>query len=216
MNVEYDIVLTWGGLILVLEFVVVLYFNKHKIQYWSLLQNKKRIEAANCIVERDHIYFPKGYYFKFGYLKNKDKLPFSVINEIRTNTFPITARINTNEIVFLLGLDEEKCIQLKDQANIILTNPMDNWSLICEEFLDTECSVELKERILQRLEKNGIHPNEVAQIKKHIASRMLFRTFISWEWQYYGQFDVLKALWFLNSKKYWWTMDIALRTHKKQ
>lgn len=181
----------------------------------SIQKNKNRIESTNCIVAEDHIYFPKGYYFKYGYLKDKKKLPFSVINEIRINTRPVTAKINTNEIIFLQGLDKKQCIEIKEKSNISLTTPVDNWSLLCDEFLDTEFSETQKENVIQLLKENGIDKDEVYQIRKRISSRMLFRTFFSWEWIYYGQFDVLKQLWPMSYKKYWWTMEIALRNKKK-
>lgn len=177
----------------------------------SIQKNKNKIENANCVVAEGHIYFPKGYYFRYGYLKGKKKLPFSVINEIRTNTLPVTAKINTNEIIFLQGLDEKKCIEIKEKSNICLTTPTDNWSLLCDEFLDTEFSQEQKENVIQLLKENGIDKDEVSQIRKRISSRMLLHTFFSWEWMYYGQFDVLKQLWPLSHKKYCWTMEIALR-----
>ncbi|MBN1250792.1 MAG: hypothetical protein JXR51_00825 [Bacteroidales bacterium] len=40
---------------------------------------------------------------------------------------------------------------------------------------------------------------------------MLLWTAVSWEWIYYGQYDVLKQIGYLNENKYWWTMDIALK-----
>ncbi|PKV50033.1 hypothetical protein ATE84_2079 [Aquimarina sp. MAR_2010_214] len=180
----------------------------------SIQKNKNKNKSADCVVAEDHIYFPKGYCFKYGFLKNKKKLPFSIIDEIRTNTFPVTAKINTNEIIFLQGLDEKKCIEIKEKSNISLTTPVDNWSLLCDEFLDTECSNEQQEDVIQLLMENGINRDEVNGIRKRISSRMLILTFFSWEWMYYGQFDVLKQLWPLNQKKYWWTMEIALRSKK--
>lgn len=106
-------------------------------------------------------------------------------------------------------------MRLKKKSNISLTTPVDNWSLLCDEFLDTEFSETQKENVIQLLKENGIDKDEVYQIRKRISSRMLFRTFFSWEWIYYGQFDVLKQLWPMSYKKYWWTMEIALRNKKK-
>lgn len=176
-------------------------------------RNKNKIEATNCIIKEDYIYFPKGYYFKYGYLKNKKKLPFSVINEIRINTFPVTAKINSNEIVFLLGLDQDECVKIGEKFSIDVIKPIDNWSWLCDDFLDTEFTQKQKDNTILLLEKNGIPKEEIKSIRKRISSRMLYYTFLSWEWQYYGQYDVLKQLWPLNSEKYWWTMDIALRNN---
>lgn len=40
---------------------------------------------------------------------------------------------------------------------------------------------------------------------------MLLRTYASWEWVYYGHYDVLNEFRPLNEREYWWTMEIALK-----
>ncbi len=173
-------------------------------------RHKKKMDAAKCVIKDDHIYFPKGYEFNYGILKDKNKLPFDLIDEIRYNTFPISAKVNGNEIVFLKGILKGD-LPLIQKANIPITQPQDNWELICEEFLDTEFDDEVEQRTLQLLEQSGISVEEVKKIRKKLESRMLAQTFITWEWVYYGQYDVLYAIQPLNETEYWWTMNIALR-----
>ena len=185
-------------------------FEKQWDKWQSNLQ-QKRIKKTLCTIENNHFYFPKGYYFKHGYLKYKKELPFEIINEIRLNTFPITALINHNEIIFLCGLTQTD-FDNWPHATCPLTNPTDNWSLICEEYLDTEYSSEEKQATNETLIKNGFSNDELIEIKNKISSKMNRLTFHTWEWEYYGQYDVLKQFLVLSETTYWWSMDIALKT----
>ncbi|UTW66314.1 hypothetical protein KFE94_16940 [bacterium SCSIO 12643] len=200
------------GFILFLSAALVFTF-QNKLDQWTEQRIKAIREETYCIIKHDHIYFPKGYYFKQGFLKSRKDLPFDEIEEIRLNTIPITAKIKHNEIIFLKGLSNEDIMSsvLKEKE----ADFQDHWALICEEFLDTELEEEEQERIQNRLTAHGFSIEEIKRIKDRIRLRMLIRTYASWEWVYYGQFDVLSELWPLSAKKYWWTMDIALRTATK-
>jgi len=180
---------------------------------WSDQKIKKNRESSHCILENDRICFPKGYYFKYGFLKSRKDLPFNVIEEVRLNTIPIAARIKGNELIFLKGLKDKDILgsTLKNK----ISKPQDHWALICEEFLDTELDIQQQEFIQNSLDTYGFSRSEINRIKDRIRLRMLIRTYISWEWLYYGQYDVLNELWPLNEEKYWWTMDIALQTETK-
>ncbi|MBN1250793.1 MAG: hypothetical protein JXA16_01570 [Bacteroidales bacterium] len=112
-------------------------FQKQIDKKISNLKKKKHDESYCEIIDND-IIFPSGYYFNHGYLKNKNKLNYSKIDEIRTNTFPTTALINGNEIIFLISKDKGELISFAKKNNIRINEPTDNWSLICEKFLDTE------------------------------------------------------------------------------
>ena len=181
---------------------------------WGQKQNQKRKERSNCILKDDHVFFPKGYYFRYGFMKGKRQLPYDLIEEIRVNTQPITAKVDGNELIFLKGLKREEVVSKAEQKNIPIKCPIDNWSLICDEFLDTEFTPEQQERTLSILEQNSISRAEVNKIRKRLRWRMLLRTYVSWEWVYYGQHDVLSELFPLTKKKYWWAMEIALRGGK--
>ncbi len=199
-----------GGIVLFGGGFLMQVFNKQIDKRISDVQKKKH-EASFCKIIDNDIHFPNGYYFKHGYLKNKNRLNHSEIDEIRTNTFPTTALINGNEIVFLITNNKKELMTYAKNNNIKINEPIDNWSLICEEFLDTEFDGDWKQKTNRQLGKVGITKEELSKIRKKISARMLLWTAVSWEWMYYGQFDVLEQIGYLNDKKYWWTMEIALR-----
>lgn len=178
---------------------------------WIEKFKQKKIESANCKIHEEGFYFPKGYYFRQGFMKNQDNLPFHKIKEIRINTFPISAVTHEKEVIFLQGIKREEVEKTAFAKQLKIVEPVDIWSLICDDFLDTEPDEEERKKIISLLEEQGISKTELGQIRKRIKFRMLLRTYFSWEWIYYGQFDVLHELWPMNKKKYAWTMDIALR-----
>ena len=188
--------------------IVLLYLFKED-EYYEWL-SKFRKKKFNCRIESDHFYFPSGYYFRHSSLKRSKKLPFAKVQEIRINTYPISALINSNELIFLLGITS-KDIDAIDKLVMKVKRRRDNWSLLCEEFLDTELSKTELQNNIETLEKAGIPKIEQSAIKKRLKNRFLLRTLITWEWGYYGQYHVLTELWPLTKEKYWWTMDIALR-----
>lgn len=189
--------------------MIIIY--QDKIDRWSAKRIEARKLSADCVINQDHFLFPKGYYFKHGYMKKRKALFFNVISEIRTNTYPPTAIVNENEVIFLRGLAKENLQNLK---GIRLTEPADNWELICEDFLDTEYEQSEKDETTATLARARISNGELESIRKRLRFRMLLKTYFSWEWIYYGQLDVLRELWPVTEKKYWWTMDVALRGNK--
>lgn len=204
---------SWSLLGAWLFFVVgalVIIFEQQMLD-WATNRAQKKIQQGNCLLQTNSFYFPNGYYFNYGYLKDKKELPFYKITTIRTNTIPITAIVDNKEVIFLRGIKKEELVPLKEQTSLQFEEPLDNWTWLCEEFLDTELTPQEKQKIYQRLEENGIPQKEAKAIQKRLKFRMLMRTFATWEWIYYGQWDVLAELWPLNPEKYWWTMDIALR-----
>jgi hypothetical protein len=187
----------------------LLLFKIKEERYYEWLKRFRR-KKFDCRIESDHFYFPNGYYFRPSSLKKEKRLPFSKIQEFRINTHPVSALINENELIFLLGI-EAKDILLNDKLSIKAKRRNDNWCLLCEEFLDTELSETERIANIQKLEESGISKEEQIKIKKKLKFRFLIRTMATWEWVYYGQYDVLTELWPLTRKKYWWTMDVALR-----
>lgn len=172
-------------------------------------------QRHNCIITADGFLFENGYPFQYGYMRKCKLLEHAHIDEIRTSTYPPTAIVNGNETIFLFGLTKEI---LEENSHLLLvptTKRQDNWELICTEFLDTEFDEDWKRICLKRLAEAGINAEEVKVIRSKIKKHMMWRTYASWEWVYYGQYDVLDSLRPLNEKKYWWTMDIALRQANK-
>lgn len=208
----YSETMVFGGVFFGGCALVAIYMNK--LDAWSQQHRQKQIKKTYCQIREDHFYFPKGYYFKQGFLKGKKELPYDAIEEIRTNTFPISAKIENNELIFLYGL-EKKLIEEVAKTNRIKTvNPQDNWYLLLEEFLDTEFESDHQELTLEKLNAVGINNNEVLKIRTRFKTRMLITTLFSLEWIYYGHFDILKQIFPLTKEKYWWTMEIALKETK--
>lgn len=197
-----------GGMVLFgLSSLLFLFEKKWEKFSSQLIESKRR--SFHCEIKQDHFVFPKGYYFKHSSLGKSRQLYFKDINEIRQNTIPSCALINQNELIFLVGLTDEDLLPLA--SKIPFVKRQDNWGLICDEFLDTEYSEKQKQVTLNKLIESGISALEVKDIQKKIRFRMLVKTYFTWEWLYYGQWDVLKEMWPLTHKKYWWTMDVALR-----
>ncbi len=176
-----------------------------------LLLLKPRHERYYCNLTDEGFFYKYNYPYQYGYMRKRKVLAYNDIEEIRVNTYPPTAIVNGNEVVFLFGITKEQIEQHTEIIPVSLTKPQDNWEHICNEFLDTEFDEEWRAQDLNLLNNAGIGPEEVNAIRNKIRSRMLGFTLASWEWMYYGQYDVLKQLWPMTEKKYWWTMEIALR-----
>ncbi len=199
-----------GGFLFFLICLLVVLF-EDQLNQWSSNKRKFRKKKRNCQIKANHFLFPQGYIFNHGFLKRRKTLPFKKIDEIWTNTYPIVAKINDNELIFLIGITTEKLIPLAETQKIPLATPQDNWALLTEEFLDTEYSLQHQTQTISQLQSVGISEEEVKRIRKSISFMMRTHAAISWEWQYYGQYDVLRQFFPLKKKTYWWTMEIALR-----
>ena len=86
--------------------------------------------------------------------------------------------------------------------------------MLCEPYLDTEFDKEHQKRTINSLVENGLSEEEVLRIRNKINNIMLFTNSVVWEWCHLGQHDYLTWTSFLSKKKYWWTMEIALRNYK--
>lgn len=70
----------------------------------------------------------------------------------------------------------------------------DAWADLLDPFLDTEFSPEVQQRTMARLAAAGFDADRVADLRARVEKAMLHRTFLSWEWVYYGLGDVLVAM----------------------
>lgn len=186
-----------------------LYLSWKEDQYYEWIANRRKRQFF-CRIRDDHFDFGKGYFFRHSTLYRTRKLDFSAVQEIRINTAPITALINDNELIFLWDIEQDDILShpvLSEKA----IKKTDNWSLLLDEFLDTEFPRSAKRYNRKKLVEAGISEEEQKAIQKRLKFRFLVRTMVSWEWVYYGHYEVLCELWPLTAKKYWWTMDIALR-----
>ena len=178
---------------------------------WSQMKLQERQHMRYARLERGKIVFPKGYYFRHGYMKGRTELLPDDIEEIRINTHPITAKVNAKELIFLQGLSKEDCEEIAHEHQIPITSPIDNWALICEVFLDVDLDEAAKEHNLSTLVEQGFTKEEVRRIRKKLRWGMELKTYFSMEWIYYGQYDVMEFYPFISEQRYWWAMEIALR-----
>ena len=164
--------------------------------------------------ENNQIIFPKGYYYKYSNVRLNKILKVENINEINLNTSPPSFVLNENEVIFIPYKLKDKLEEFGRTNQIPIENRFDIWSAINEPFLDTEFDDEYTNRNLKNLIKNGVPKEEVEQIRKKIRFTMLSSNSVVWEWINLSQFDYLNWTW-LTKKKYWWSMEIALRNYKK-
>jgi len=197
------------------SFFLFLGINQKKLDEWIDRSNHElQRKLSFCKFHENHVFFPKGYYFKHGYLKDAKELPYTMMEEIRINTFPPCAKINGNELIYFPGKNKAELEALARQKDIPISTAQDNWSLICEDYLDSEPDDYLRSRIDSQLADAGFSSEELRKIRRKIGWRMLALTYVSLEWVYYGHYDVLQQLRPMRSKTYWWTMEIALRENK--
>lgn len=172
---------------------------------------QRRMAEALCRITDQGFAFDRGYEFPFGAMRGRTLLPFNEVEEIRLNTFPPTALVNGNELIFLTGLKKEDIVMVAVRHGVKTNEPLDIWEMIGEEFLDTGFDEDQKIRTLQRLAEAGVPNEEVLAIRKKLQRRMLWWTYASMEWIYCGHYDVLQNRWPVSRKTYWWTMELALR-----
>ena len=159
------------------------------------------------------IVFVNGYYFKPSPIYNSKKIYAVDINEICPDTFPVSAIINNNEVIFFSAGFRDKLIEFAEKHNIPTTSRLDIWWNITYPFLDTQFEPEDKIKFNTELNDAGFNNKEIKRIRYKIG-RVLWFNMFAWEWQYLGQYAYLSWHSF-SSKRYWWTMEIALRNYKK-
>ena len=175
----------------------------------------QRMADRLCRIEPDGFYFKHGYDFRYGAMARRKLLPYGKVQEIRLNTWPPTALVNGNELIFLTGLKREEVATVAEQHGIRTCEPLDIWELIGEEFLDTEFEEAEKRHTLQRISEAGVPEQEVFAIRKRLRWWMLPWGMYSMEWIYCGQYDMLRCLWPMRAKTYWWSMEISLRAPQR-
>lgn len=172
---------------------------------------QRRMAEARCRITDQGFAFDRGYEFPFGAMKGRKLLPFAEVQEIRPNTFPPTALVHGDELIFLTGLKRDEVMATAERHGIATKEPFEIWKLIAEEFLDTAFDEDHKRLTLQRLAEAGVQEEEVLEIRQRLRRRMLAWTYLSLEWVYLGHYDVLGNSRPLRAATYWWTMGVALR-----
>lgn len=173
--------------------------------------------AANDMqveLKTDRVFLPRGYFCKHSLVAEPSEIPVHIINEVNLQTFPPSLLIHHKEVIFLPRISKEELKDFATRNQLPLSQRFDIWNAIIEPFLDTEFDEEEKQATLRQLGLNGIPEQEVKAIRRKIRFPMALNMF-AWEWVYLGQFDYLNWAPFISRKRYWWTMDIALRNYSK-
>ncbi len=163
-------------------------------------------------LKTDRIVLPRGYFCKHSLVAEPSEIPVQIINEVNLQTFPPSLLIHHKEVIFLPRISNEELKDFVTRNELPLSQRFDIWNAIIEPFLDTEFDEEEQKATLRQLALNGIPEQEVKAIRRKIRFPMALNMF-AWEWVYLGQFDYLNWAPFISRKKYWWTMDIALRNY---
>ncbi len=195
--------------IIALAFTVLAVYASWRHRYRKELKNSS-VEDLKIIFKDKHILFPAGYYYKYSWIKSNTLLSIDRIAEINLNTSPPSMVINDNEVIFIPYKMKSDLEDFGKRNNVFITDRFDVWSAINEPFLDTEFDEAYLRKTKQSLIENGLTESEIQNIRKKIKFTMLSSNAFAWEWQYLGQFDYLKWT-LLTKKKYWWSMEIALR-----
>ncbi len=162
---------------------------------------------------KKEIKFPNGYFFKQSQVNTSKKILSTEISEVNLNTFPPSLVYKDIEVIFVKNDCKNSLKDFAKKNNIPIIDRLDIWEHMCRPYLDTEFEEQEKVESLKLLEANGVSRKDVTQIRKKINFTM-FLNFIVWEWCYLGLYDYLSWT-FLNKKKYWWAMEVALRNYFK-
>ncbi|MDY8134472.1 hypothetical protein [Aquimarina sp. 2201CG5-10] len=175
---------------------------------------KRNYEKIDIKFEENEILFSNGYYFKQSPVHKRKKIVSNQVSEINLNTFPPSLVYQENEVIFVKHELKNALEKFATVHKIPIINRFDIWEHINLPYLDTEFEEHEKNQSKDLLSQNGIDELELKNIRKKIARTMAIN-FLVWEWNYLGLFDYL--VWtYLNKKKYWWSMEIALRNYKKE
>jgi len=177
-------------------------------------RNEKQVPASSLydipvLLEGEGIRFPKRYFFRTAAFQKPGFVPVSAISEVHIVTNPASFIINHNEVLFVRFDQKEALQEFAKRHNIPVSERLDIWESICDPYLNTTFDDTETQRTMDRLEANGIPPHETDDIRRKIRFTMMNNE-MAWEWVYLVQFDYLR--WGFGSvKRYWWSMEIALR-----
>jgi hypothetical protein len=206
----------YSALKLTLLFTSVVFAGAGLFNLWRNRNNRdlKLRWDIEIVIGSDEISFPDGYYFWVSDLSRDKKVTATRISEINLNTFPPSFVLDDKEVIFVKRDQEDQLKEFGERNHIPIVHRFDIWACIINPFLDTEFTSEENENMLAALEKNGVSREETAKTRKKISITMWANAY-AWEWIYLGQFDYLMWTTILTNKKYWWTMNLALRNFRK-
>ena len=105
---------------------------------------------------------------------------------------PPQLRLRDGRTVFISAVDREALRSALDMAAIPVRRRPDVWSDLLEPFLDTDYGV-MRATVEKRLLASGLDRLEVQAIRQQVQSRMRALTALTFEWEYFGQADLIST-----------------------
>lgn len=132
--------------------------------------------------------------YPFARAARPSRIPAESLTEICVGWAPPAVRTREGEFLFIEAPHAAQLAAFGERNGVPFVRREDVWSLILEPFLDTEFGADARERTLARLGACGVPRDEVASIRERVEWRMLALTAVTWEWVYYGLYDVLTVM----------------------
>jgi hypothetical protein len=140
------------------------------------------------------------------------------LDAISWNSYPPLLKIG-KEVIFISREKSEELRMFAERNGVQIFEGSLSWDWLLEPYLDTEYTNEIHERVMQRLQENGIEKQEVERIRREVGDQMNKYNFdtMLWEWGRLGLMDVLCAMRVKYTKKefadfYHRAMEIQLRS----
>ena len=204
--------LQWGAF---LFFFVIFIFSLYSFWFYRHTEKIKikSIHDINVKFNQEEIIFLDKYFFKESSIYTSKRIYFQIIDQINLNTFPISIVINKNEVIFFPNKYFSELESFGMSNRIPIIDRYEIWAGLNEPFLDTQFTKEELKNIDNHLLQNGIEKKEIKEFRNKIKWTMEIGNSYVWEWIHLGQYDYLTWT-FLTKRKYWWSMEIALRNLK--
>ncbi len=114
--------------------------------------------------------------------------------EVCVGWAPPAVRTRSGEFLFVPAPQAPELAAFATKHRLPFVRRADVWAALLEPFLDTQHSPEFEQGTLRFLSEQGLTEEEVAGLRNRVGARMLSLTAVTWEWVYYGLFDVLEAM----------------------
>ena len=121
-------------------------------------------------------------------------IPAEEISEVVVGFVPPCFRTVDGEYLFVRASDLEALVDFSEDHDIPFKQRVDIWSMILDPFLDTALDEDYLANTAAVLEENGVSDTEIEEMRKTVGTRMRLLTYRTYEWGYYGLFDVLEQM----------------------
>ena len=116
------------------------------------------------------------------------------VSDLVVGWAPPCFRTHDGEYLFVPADQLEALACWGEDNQVAFKSRVDVWSMILDPFLDTELDEAYLSRSRRTLAANGISEEEVSEMRRLVGTRMRLLTYQTWEWAYFGLFDVLEQM----------------------